>query len=119
MVEGSIEYSKIKNIDAPFTELFSLLKCYENLTTKSPSLVYNSNELRVIHQHTDNAIAILLHGLQGIGHLMGMAQPNKKNIEEISQLGFFIDAIANLTEALNDLRSDANHVLEERAVMNY
>jgi hypothetical protein len=110
---------KIMNIDSPFTELFSLLKRYDSLSSGSPMLVYNSNELEIIHQHIDNAMDVLLQGLQDLGCLISATAKNKiKVIEELNNIGFFISAITNLTEALNTLRVDADYVLKERGVAN-
>ncbi len=35
------------------------------------------------------------------------------------QLGMFISAISNLTEALSSLKSDENYVLRQRDVINF
>lgn len=110
---------KLKNIESPFTELFSLLKRYESSSSGSSTLAYTSDELKSIHQHIDNAVDVLLQGLQGVGQLMGSTSPGKRVVEELNQLGFFISAISNLTEALNDLRSDADYVLRQRGIGNY
>lgn len=37
---------KIKNIESPFTELFSILKRYKNLPSGLPTLVYRVDELK-------------------------------------------------------------------------
>ncbi len=96
---------KLRNIENPFTELFSLLRRYENLSDGTLTLVYNSEELRVMKQHINNAIDTLLHGLQDLGHLIGVVgQDKKKIIEDINNIGFFISAISNLTEALTILQ---------------
>jgi len=109
---------RLKNLESSFTELFSLLKSYENTSTGLPMLAYNSNDLKVIHEHVGNAISVLLQGLQDMGQLIGMMK-SKASLKELHHIGFFIAAISNLTEALNDLRSDTDHVLRERGVMNY
>ena len=110
----------IKNIESPFTELFSLLKRYDSLPDGSPMLAYKSDALKIIHQHIDNAMDVLLHGLQDMGRLLSVATEDKKNvIEELHNIGFFISGITNLTEALNILRMDTDHVLSQRGEMNY
>lgn len=112
------DFNKIKNIDSPFTELFSLLKRYESAPCGSAILAYTSEELRIIYQHINNAMEVLLQGLQGVAHLIGITSFDEKVVEVVNQLGFFISAISNLTEALNDLRSDTDYVLEKRGVSN-
>ena len=111
--------SKFKNEEKPFTELFALLKRYEILSQGFPILGYETEELKIMHQHIDNAMDMLLQGLQDVGHLIGLTASDKNMIEELNHIGFFISAITNLTEALNDLRSDTNYSLKERGVMNY
>ena len=118
MKDISINEETVNNIESPFTELFSLLKRYEKSATGLPTLAYNFNELKVIHRHIDNAVELLLQGLQGVGQLIGLAGSEKKLAEGLNQLGFFVSLITNLTEALNDLRSDTEYVLRQREVVN-
>lgn len=110
-----------KNCESPLTELFSLLTRYENSSSGSSTLAYNSDELIVMHLHIDNAIDVLLLGLQDLGHLIGVAAQSSKikNIEDLNNIGFFISGISNLTEALNTLRLDADYVLKQREIINY
>lgn len=109
---------QIINVEQPFTELFSLLKRYENLPDGNTTLVYSCDELKTIHHHTDNVINVLLQGLQSLSQMIGFVSPHKV-IHELNYLAFFISAISNLTEALNVLRSDADYILSERQVSNY
>ncbi len=60
-----------------------------------------------------------MQGLQGVGNLIGKSSADEEVIEELNVLGFLISAITNLTEALNDLKSDTSYVLKERGVLNY
>jgi hypothetical protein len=111
--------SQIKNVESPFTELFSLLKRYEILSQGYPTLAYETEELKVIHEHVNNAIEILLQGLQNIGRLIEITMAEKKEIiEDLQNIGFFISSISNLTEALNGLRLDTDYVLKQRNKMN-
>jgi hypothetical protein len=111
--------SQLKNIESPFTELFSLLKRYDIKSQGFTNLVYETEELKVMQQHVTNAIEILLQGMQGIGRLMGGSLSEKKElIEELQDIGFFISSISNLTEALNSLRSDTDYELKQRSKIN-
>lgn len=113
------EIEKILNIESPFTELFSQLKLYENLAPTLPMTAYGSGQLNSMNAHIDNAINVLLQGLQDLGQLIGLAsRPKREKIEELNRIGFFISAISNLTVALNDLKADADHVLKERGDVN-
>lgn len=86
----------------------------------SLTLAYETEELQVMHQHVDNAMDILLQGLQDLGTLVGTAAQNQEQArEDLKNLGLFISAIGNLTEALNSLRSDIGYVLQERQAMNF
>jgi hypothetical protein len=108
--EGSI----FKNIESPFTELFSLLKRYENLP-ESPTLAYSTPELKAINSHVGNVTVTLLQGLQDIGNLIGLVGSKNKKLEAgLCTLGFFIATISNLAEALYILQSDTDYVLWER-----
>ncbi len=106
-----------QNADSPFTELFFLLKKRIILSNEIQSLVCNSDELKVLRRHTDNAMDILLHGLQDLGNLMSVAVYNQQKSENLEGIGFFISAIGNLTVALNGLRSDAGFLLSQRGEM--
>ena len=111
-------FSKIQNMESPFTELLSLLKRYENSSYGLPMSPYDNEELKVINDHINNAMDILLQGLQGIGHLISITPLDVTIINEAYQLGLFITLIANLTEALNYLRLDADYILKERSIMS-
>src|SRR5579862_9802331 len=102
-----------KNIESPFTELFSLLKRYDS-SKESLTLAYSTSELEAIHGHVDNATVILLQGMQDIGNFIGLLDSkNKKAATELSALGFFIAMISNLAEALHGLQVDTDYVLRE------
>ena len=105
---------RVENANSPFSELFSLLKRYQVLPHGVATLAYAAEELKVMHQHIDNAMEILLQGLQDLGQLIGIAAQDKEKIaDDLSNIGFFISAIGNLTEALNALRLDADYVLKQ------
>jgi hypothetical protein len=61
---------------------------------------------------------VLLQGLQDIGHLMGMTSSAMIEGVKLNNIGNFIAAISNLTEALNALKSDTDYVLQKRGVKN-
>lgn len=114
------EVVTFKNAEGMFTELFSLLKKYESQPEGFQQLAYKTEELKVMHQHIDNAIDILLHGLQDLGRIVGFMTQNDKAVnEDISNIGYLISGIGNLTEALNILRLDADYVLEQRKEENF
>lgn len=114
-----ISEEKLENNERPFTELFSLLKRYKNLSDGMLTMAYQPEELKIMHQHTSNAIELLLLGLQNIGHLIGTINYEKNEIDEINNIGFFIAAITNLTEALNNLRADTDYILRQSGINNY
>ena len=92
----------LKNMNSPFTELFSLLE------EKELSIRH------VLNQHIDNAVEILLRGVQDVGVLLGIAiQDQQKIVMELGSIGFLISAISNLMEALYTLRSNFLHANEE------
>jgi len=91
-----------------FTGLFALLKRYRATPIGLPVLAYKAEDIQLMLQYSEDAISILLQGLQGVGHLL--ASQNKHS-EEHTNLGFFISAISNLIEALDGLRSDTSYML--------
>lgn len=109
------------NANSPFLELFSILKRYQVLPHDGmPTLAYETEELKIMHQHVDNAMAILLQGLQDLGNLVGTVVQNQEQAQEdLKNLGLFISAIGNLTEAINCLRSDTSYSLRQRHEMDY
>lgn len=101
--------------DSPFTQLFSLLTQNREITNGNVSLAYGTPELEVMNQHVENAIEVLLQGLQDLGYVAGMiGEKDKKIMKNLNHIGFFISAIGNLTEALNTLRSDTSYTLSLR-----
>lgn len=112
--------SQFANADSPFTELFSMLKSYEVKSEKFSTLSYSTKKLKAMYQHADNAINMLLQGLQDLGKLMSL-KSKKEDVKDhsVNNIGFFISGIGNLTEALNVLRLDADYVLKERGEINY
>lgn len=51
--------------------------------------MYKSNELKIIHQHVENAIDLLLHGLQNLGQLINTAgRECQITPDEIANIGF-------------------------------
>lgn len=105
------------HFESPFTELFTILKRQDIQPEGEVTLAYHSDELRVMHQHIDNATDILLKGLQELGNSISLLSANKIiSLNDIENIGFFISAISNLTEALNTLRLDIDHVLKCRGV---
>lgn len=97
-----------KSEENSFTGLFSILKRYQLAPNNLPILAFEKNDLELIHQFSDNAIKVLLHGLQDVGFLLGsQAQYSEGQIN----IGFFISSISNLIEALECLRSDVDYML--------
>lgn len=104
-----------KNSESPFTELFSLLKRIDSLPEGFTTLAYKTQEIKKMNQHADNAMSVLLQGLQDIGVIVSMsAQKNKDIAQDLKRIGFFISAISNLVEALHDLQIDTGYVLKQR-----
>jgi len=114
MMNACGDYIKIRNIESPFTELFSLLMSNKNMPNELRTLEYRTNELEIMSQHADNAIGLMLQGLQDLGGLLGKASQGNQYVEELNNIGYFISAVSNLTEALNNLRSDAKFILEKK-----
>ncbi|OGT63241.1 MAG: hypothetical protein A3E85_06015 [Gammaproteobacteria bacterium RIFCSPHIGHO2_12_FULL_45_12] len=109
-----------KNIESPFTEIFSLLKRYQVLSDGLTALVYNSDELIEMHQHIESVIETLLQGLQSLGQVVGEATNRKViPINRIGSIGYLISSISNLTESLNTLKADASFELRRRGLKDF
>lgn len=93
--------AQFENPESPFTELFSLLKRRNMALRDLPTLDYTVEERLVIAQHAENAMDILLRGLQSVGNLMSCQSADAPN-----DIGFFIAAVSNLAQALNTLQLD-------------
>lgn len=111
---------QFQNEENPFTELFSLLKRYQCMPDGQTALAYTAEELIVMQRHTENAIDVLLLGLQGVGKLVSLAaQTGQLIIDDLHYIGFFIAAMSDLAGALNHLRLDAECKLKEGAIMDF
>lgn len=105
--------TELKNNNSPFTELFSLLRLQSLISGASVIDSGVSDTLIPIYDHANNAIDLMLKGLQGLGQLVGVtAQANQETLEEISDIGFFISGVSNLIEALGFLRQDVTEALK-------
>ena len=100
----------IRNMNSPFTEIFSFLTKYEIRPDNTLKLAYPPQELNVICQHINNAIETILQGLQDVGHMLALLDRNEMKNVPIEGIGFFISTTCNLIEAMNRLRVDAGAV---------
>ena len=96
----------LKNVDRPFTEIFSLL-------TPNPN---NTVELKAIYQHITNAIDIILNGVQ---NLMDYLFQSTQEQTLIADMWMFFSLITNLVEALNWFRSNVCYFLRQQEVLDY
>ena len=71
--------------------MFSLLKRYQVLPQGSATLAYETEELKLMHHHVDNAMEILLQGIQDLGNLIGVAaEKNERLKDDMRNIGLFI-----------------------------
>ncbi len=105
---------QLRNIESSFTELFSIMKRNEVLSMSNTNESYTTDELMTMNQHAENAMTTLLQGLQDLGQILGVvARMDKGVMLDLHNIGYFISTICNLTEALDNLRSDANYILNQ------
>ena len=65
-----------------------------------------------MRHHTDNAVQVLLLGMQDLGQLIRISATNKEGINaSMIGIGMLISAVANLVEALMVLQSDTDYSL--------
>ena len=98
-------------INAPFTELFSILVRYKIVLGSRVVPVYSSDELHAIRRHLDNGTLTLLQGMQDLGQMIS-ALDREKLPRILENIGEFISVISNLIEALTNLNHDAVFALE-------
>lgn len=105
----------IRNVDSPFTELFAILKSYEiDSACDSVTLGYETEQIRLMQVHIDNAVELLLDGLQDMGQLISRNGMDAAGVDDIRRIGQLISTMGNLTEALNVLRDDVSGTLKRR-----
>ncbi len=105
---------KSKDHESAFTELFSILKRYEEKPGGMLKLQYDEEEIRLMRHHLTNCTDTLLRGLQELGFLVGFHMQNNPDvIAEVSNIGFFISAVGNLLEALTVLRDDSDQIIKQ------
>jgi hypothetical protein len=104
----------LENIEHPFTELLSLLRYYRISSPGHFELIYSTKALKAISQHTDNSIQLLLDGLQALGYILGKNQEEQTLQSSVSSLGFLIQTMGNLIEALYVLRADISYEIKQR-----
>lgn len=98
--------------EGSFTELFTELT---KLLCENASPPFDTENLKTTQKYTSQDIDILLRGLQEVGFLLSSATyDNPELIKLFSSIGFFISSISNLVEALNTLRGDLNHFLNQQ-----
>lgn len=104
----------LDNLDHPFSELFSLLEARE-VKNGGINLAYTTETMKAIHQHSENAIALLLSGIQSIGYLMSVKGNNKFITgDNLNDLGFLIATLSDLTDAIYTLNSNVAHQLKHK-----
>lgn len=113
MIDVGATSAQIQNIDRPFTELFSLLR-RDVIADGHCIMRYDIHDLKIIYQHTDNAIDNLIQGIQDLGCLLASVSQNNQVENLMPKIGFLIADLANLTDALNGLRSDVDFTLRVR-----
>lgn len=103
MVCASVKNNKIKNINSPFTEVFSILTKCESAPDNSLSLAYSQEEICAIKHHVNNALDVMLHGMQEVGQLLATAGENQIRDISLENIGYFISSTCNLVEAMRAL----------------
>jgi hypothetical protein len=98
-----------ENAERPFTELLALLSMPQVIKSKKGKRRKKERErFCAISNHTTNAMASLLWGMQSFGHLFAVAAMTKElNNDHIVKLGNFVKLQANLLEALHIIRGKA------------
>lgn len=108
--------AEARNLESPLTEIFNCLVQYEDSPNTFLSPNYTSDALKIVQVHVDNAVRVVLHGMQELGRIMSLILSDyQEMIHELKDIGSLFSVLANLVEALNGLRIDADQELKQRA----
>lgn len=104
--------NELKNPECPFTEIFTLIL---HRPKNDGIFTMRDAELKIMQQHIDNSMEILLRGLQGVGQLLGVALHLNQIVPGVENVGYLIALTTNLIEALAAARSDTEYLLTQRS----
>lgn len=109
-----------QNSEHPFSELFTLLpKLEREILGNEVSYRSDTNTLKAIHQHTNNATDLLLGSIQSLGTLLATAADNGSmglTVPDICNIGWLFRAIGNLLSSCYVLQADINAELIKRGI---
>jgi len=108
MDEIMVTENAINNPDCPFTEIFSLFTLSNDFASKC-----NEEQLRSLCLHSENAIDVILRGIQDVGQMLATSKIQTPAC--IQNFCFFVSALANLSEALILLKENTSYLLRRLA----
>lgn len=112
--EATMNNNTLNNIESPFTEIFALLIKDWQLPNHS-SLNNDPHDTKILRQHVDNAINVLVQGLQDVGYLLSVTmQCNNQSTDQFNNVGFFVSTVVNLIEALIQLGQDIDYLNNDK-----
>ena len=103
----------IKNVDSPFTEIFSRITKYQTLPNDNVRMAYSNIDLLIMKHHINNAVEVMLQGLQDVGNLLSAVRRDKELDLPAEGVGDFISATCNLIGALNLLSKNAEYSVNQ------
>ena len=109
-----------QNCEHPFSELFTLLpRLKREISGHEVSYRTDTNTLKAIYQHAENATDLLLSSLQSLGTLLATAADNRNmGLAEldISNIGWLFRAIGSLLSSCYVLQGDVSLELIKRGI---
>jgi len=109
-----------QNCEYLFSELFALLpKLQRNIAGNEISYSTDTDTLKAISQHTENATYLLLGSIQSLGTLFATAADNKDmGLEaiDICNIGWLFRAIGNMLSSCYVLQADVGAELVRRGI---
>ena len=121
--EHSISNNPIfQNSGHSFSELFALLPKLQAKATANGDLNYSTdtNTLKAIYHHADDASVALLSGLQSLGVLLATAADNQDmglSLGEVSAVGWLIRGIGDLLTSCTNTKDELSDELFRRGVI--
>jgi len=121
--EHSISNNPIfQNCEYPFSELFALLpKLQRQISGNTVTYDTDTDILRAVYQHADNATYQLLDSIQSLGTLLATAADNEDMglaATNICSIGWLFRAIGNMLGSCYLLQADVGAELSRRDAGN-
>lgn len=113
----------IQNSGHPFTQLFELLpKLQRDISGNYVSYKTDTNTLKAIYQHAEDATCTLLASIQSLGIVLATAADNKDmglSLDDVSSIGWLFQSIGDLLGSCHITRDNITEELIRRGIKDF